>query len=88
MVNLSPINAKPIIGLKYFQNNIVQEQLLMRTQNLTDAVCTTLGRPGNPNQPVFVLNEGDAGFAICKYFEFLLRNNDDMVSFSPTSLLG
>jgi len=58
VVNLSPTNAKPI-GLKYFQNEIVKEQLLILTQNLTDAVCTTLGRPGNPIQPVFALYQGE-----------------------------
>jgi hypothetical protein len=58
VVNLSPTNAKPI-GLKYFQKEKVKEQLLMLTQNLTDAVCSTLGRPGNPIQPVFALYQGE-----------------------------
>jgi hypothetical protein len=58
VVNLSPANAKPS-GLKYFQDEIVKVQLLTLTQNLTDAVCSTLGRPGNPIQPVFALYQGE-----------------------------
>jgi hypothetical protein len=58
VVNLSPINAKPI-GLKYFQKETVKEQLLILTQNLTDGICATLGRPGNPMQPVFALYQGE-----------------------------
>jgi hypothetical protein len=58
VVNLSPINAKPI-GLKYFQKDTVKEQLLILTQNLTDGICATLGRPGNPMQPVFALYQGE-----------------------------
>jgi hypothetical protein len=58
VVDLSPTNAKPI-GLKYFQKEKVKEQLLILTQNLTDAVCSTLGRPGNPIQPVFALYKGE-----------------------------
>jgi len=58
VVNLSSTNAKPI-GLKYFQKEKVKEQLLILTQNLTDAVCSTLGRPGNPIQPVFALYNGE-----------------------------
>jgi len=79
VVNLSSTNAKPI-GLKYFQKEKVKEQLLILTQNLTDAVCSTLGRPGNPLQPVFALYNGeywmhDSRFVsiLTLYFDLILK---------------
>ena len=65
LVNLTPENAQPI-DEKYFKNlrfqttpstntPIPSAQELILTEDLTDAVCASLGEPGNPNNPVFAL---------------------------------
>jgi hypothetical protein len=68
LVNLSLANAQPI-DVKYFKNQVWQTtpststpipsvQELILTENLSDAVCASLGEPGNPNNPVFALFNG------------------------------
>ena len=68
LVNLSLANAKPI-DEKYFMNQVLQTsptssipvtsiQELILTETLSDAVCASLGEPGNPISPVFALFEG------------------------------
>lgn len=67
LVNLSLANAKPI-DEKYFTNQrivtrttstpITSFQELILTQTLSDAVCDSLGEPGNPIDPVFALFNG------------------------------
>lgn len=56
---LVQINSATPIDSKYFvggNNEAVQEIIL--TQDLSDAVCSSLGEPGNPLNPVFGFYDG------------------------------
>lgn len=58
ITSLSTSNAQPIDS-QYFQDSAnfpVQELIL--TQDLSDAVCSSLREPGNPINPVFATFEG------------------------------
>ena len=65
LVNLTPQNAQ-FIDEKYFRNlrtpttnhPIPSGQELILTDNLSDAVCSSLGESGNPINPVFALFNG------------------------------
>ena len=68
LVSLTLANAQPI-DEKYFKNQrsqattstttlIPSAQELILTDNLSDAVCDSLGEPGNPINPVFALFDG------------------------------
>ena len=68
LVNLSPANSKPVDD-RYFRNQVLRTsqnsstsitsiQELILTETLSDAVCASLGEPGNPIDPVFALFEG------------------------------
>ncbi len=68
LVNLSLANAKPV-DERFFKNQVLRTsyttttpststQELILTENLSDAVCASLGEPGNPIDPVFALFNG------------------------------
>jgi hypothetical protein len=70
LVNLSPAIAQPI-DEKYFKNRFTRTtskaipstpipsvQELILTEDLSDAVCASIGEPGNPINPVFALFNG------------------------------
>lgn len=70
LVYLSIANAQPI-DEKYFKNRtlrtasntipstlIPSAQELILTEDLSDAVCASIGEPGNPINPVFALFNG------------------------------
>lgn len=68
LVSLSLANAKPV-DERYFKNQVLRTsptssipvtsiQELILTESLSDAVCASLGEPGNPIDPVFALFEG------------------------------
>ena len=68
LVNLSLANARPVDEM-FFKNQVLQTsptsstpitsiQELILTENLSDAVCASLGEPGNPIDPVFATFNG------------------------------
>ena len=46
------------IDTQYYQDQAITTQEILITQDVTDPLCSTLGEPGNPENPVFATLNG------------------------------